>query len=318
MSKFLKITSLDNITPAGMDGHKFRLSYEIGELVGTEFVPSNQGSVDLSLTGSLQKAWGLSASEIAPATGSYGTTRLLQQAGQGNEGPFDAIRLNTFNAPPTPPQMFKITGGALFAIPERPAEIPTTAEPLRITSLSTNISEIRDQVNAIMQYLSSEKLLDLPQERGLLDIYQNADTVELFGRRIQSLGALIVAVNKKAIAKELGDAKIQAICTSVGVESLKQVGSITVLEELLTAYSDERTARSICDVFKAINALRQGYPTHGDNVDSVIKAHDFFNLGYPIEDYPSAWDGILGRYFDAMKDLLKVVKTHREKVASGA
>lgn len=318
MSRFLKITGLDNITPEGMDGFKFRLAYEFGDIVGTELVPRNPGAVDLSLTGSVQKSWGLPSSEIGLATGSIGTSRLLELAGRGNEGPYDPIRFNTFNTPPTSPQMIKISGGVVFEVSETITEAPAISEPLRITSLSTNISEIRDQINAIVQYLVSEKLLELPQERALLDVYQSADTRELFSRRIQSLDLLVVSINKKAIENVLGAAKIQEICKSVGAQSLKQVGGITLLEELLTTFSNKQAAKSICDVFKRINDLRQGYPAHGDNMEKVIHAHDFFKLGYPIVDYASAWDSVLGSYFDVMNDFLGILSDHRQKVASGA
>ena len=60
-------------------------------------------------------------------------------------------------------------------------------------------------------------------------------------------------------------------------------------------------AAAICDTLKNINNLRQGYPTHGDNLDKVLPAHRFFRLRYPVTDYEAAWESVLGKYFEAMR-----------------
>jgi len=58
---------------------------------------------------------------------------------------------------------------------------------------------------------------------------------------------------------------------------------------------------------KNINYLRQGYPAHGDNAKRHLDAHAFFGLPYPIMDFGNAWERVLARYFDAMKEMRDVL-----------
>ena len=82
---------------------------------------------------------------------------------------------------------------------------------------------------------------------------------------------------------------------------------------MLEKYSSVDEAKQICDVLKNINELRKGYPAHGDNTPKFLKAHTFFKIKYPINDYQSAWESILGAYFQAMKKMLKVLSVEWEK-----
>ena len=119
--------------------------------------------------------------------------------------------------------------------------------------LSNDISAIRDEVNAIAKEIIGDKLLELPQERALFDMSKPWMTQEEFASRVASLGGVVTAINKPAIGKFLK-------------KSTDHAGSLMVLEDLLATISSSDSAKKVCDVFKGINALRQAYPIHGDNV----------------------------------------------------
>jgi hypothetical protein len=91
------------------------------------------------------------------------------------------------------------------------------------------------------------------------------------------------------------------------------------LEQYLATITAARKVRSVCDVLKNINELRKGYPTHTDNTNKYLSAHDFFRISYPIQDFPAAWDSVLGSYFRAIKllrDILSSARTLKAQATS--
>ena len=188
--------------------------------------------------------------------------------------------------------------GSIFLFPEKVKEVDANSSKLSISFLSEDISEIRDNINALSKVLLGDKLLLLKQERALIDMYKSATSDVEFERRITSIAGLIALVNKNLIREKLDKL------------SSDNTGWRRHLEELLISYSDEKTAFGICIVFKNINDLRQGYPTHGDNLENVLPAYRFFGISYPIDNYTSAWETVLIRYFLAMKEIREIFKNH--------
>lgn len=66
-----------------------------------------------------------------------------------------------------------------------------------------------------------------------------------------------------------------------------QKRSIKLVGDYLSQHGAEPA--EIVPVLKHLNRLRQGYPVHGDRADSVLEAHEFFRLPYPVEDWRVAW-----------------------------
>jgi hypothetical protein len=84
-------------------------------------------------------------------------------------------------------------------------------------------------------------------------------------------------------------------------------GSLMLLDAFLKKIATGAQATSVCAPLKNINHLRKGFPTHGDNTDQFLPAHDFFKLTYPVEDY-----GLCGRVGHALGSLL-----NRNEIAAG-
>lgn len=85
---------------------------------------------------------------------------------------------------------------------------------------------------------------------------------------------------------------------------------------MLGRFVDADRAAAVCSVFKNINELRKGYPTHVNNTDKFLPAHDFLRVSYPIDNFEAAWDAILGKYFRAMKDMRDILAEERKKKTS--
>lgn len=288
MSKFLKIDDIKDITPPGLDGHRYRLSFQIGEQRQGAFHPMQQYSVDIDASRTLQSVWGSTDAQMTSVSSSSAVAYALTLASENRLDQLKDIKLNTYTAPKEPPHGPLVQPGALFPIPEVQA---TPSRQPGLSILSDDISELRDQINAIAKDLWGDRIFLLSQERPLLDMYKPVCGADDFRARIQSLGIIVKDVSKPVLAK------------ASGVSNSEDVGGIILLQRALESVGTADEANSICSVLKSINAIRQGYPTHGDNAKQFLEAHRFFKLPYPIQDYETAWESILGEYFRAMRSI---------------
>ncbi len=318
MTKFIRIGSLTDITQPGYDAHAFRLNVEVGEMRGGEFVPTTENHFDVTISGTLQAVWGIPDSRLASATASVAATAVAHRLGQGDAEPFSPLSLTTFSAPTSPPAFSLFAPGTLIPILEPDQRTAQEANPMQITPLSDDISTIRDNINTLTENLLGERLLELPQERALIDMYKEAQSTEQYTNRIQSLAGLVIAINKPALLRWFSEDRAKAIAAKHKLAEPNLIAPMVLLEEVLSDFSNAERAKAITIVFKRLNDLRQSFPAHGDNADKVLQAYDFFRLRYPVDDYATAWDTILGRYFVAMKDMLGVIGDYRQlKVTKG-
>lgn len=301
MKKFLRINKITEDTPSGFDGHQYRLSFDVGEMESGVLKPVASQTVTIITSGTLQAVWGSTDEELAETSASAATSILLTAASEGALDKLKPIELNTYTAPKERPTQPQVLPGVVLPIPE--PEEPKPTKPL-FSSLSDDITELRDQINALSRDLLGDRLLELPQERAILDVYKPAETAEEFRSRVQSLAGICTAMNKSIMGKYLNK------------DSTEDVGSIILLEELLSKFGNKEQAAKVCNVLKNINELRKGYPAHGDNTDKFLSAHDFFGISYPITNYQDSWERILGSYFDAMKSLRQILADHRSATSA--
>jgi hypothetical protein len=93
----------------------------------------------------------------------------------------------------------------------------------------------------------------------------------------------------------------------LGTDAPTNAGYFVLLDVFLQKIATIEQATSVCGPLKNLNNLRKGYPTHGDNAKQFLRAHHFFKLRYPIEDYATAWDTLLGAYLTAMRSLRNIL-----------
>jgi hypothetical protein len=247
MSKFIHITNIRDITPAGLDGHQYRLSFDIGNVSSGTFISEQSTNVTVTTSGTLQTVWGQTDSQIAQSSANTAVAMITSAASQGPISQLQPINLNTFTAPKQPVELPLAVPGALIPIPNQPEE---TMKPSRFSLLSDDIAEIRDQINAVTKVVLGGRLLELPQERAILDVYKPAATADEFRSRVQSLAGICTALNKPLLG------------TKLNLQTVTDVGSISLLERFLRTIASPEEVCAVCDVLKNINELRKGYPTH--------------------------------------------------------
>jgi hypothetical protein len=292
MSKFIRFLELRETTPPGLDGHRYHMAFQVGEKRGDAFHPTETHAVDVEASRTLQTVWNKSDEQMAAYTGTAASSYVLEMARENRLHELQTLRLNTYTAPKEPPQSPKVEAGAVLPLSDTQ---PSNKAP-GFSFLSEDISEVRDQINALAKDLWGDRILLLSQERPLLDMYKNAVSAEEFRARIQSLGIIIKDLNRGVLGK------------IAGIDP-KDTGDFILLEKALCSVTQASEVESIGTTFKQINYLRQGYPTHGDNAEKFLIAHKHFGLPYPIADFSAAWEGILGQYFAAMKTLLSVLSS---------
>ena len=294
MAKHLRFNSLNPIEAPGLDGHKYELRFDVGELSNGTFKPDETYKLPVTVSGTVQAIWQQTDTQVRASSGAAAVHIITDAASSGRLDDLKEVSLTTYTAPREPPPA--LGPDTLIAIPKAPAvEQPGG----RISFLSDDISAERDHVNALSRDLYGDRLLELPQERALLDVYKPTRTPEEFRSRVASIATICTAINADLLRRKLG------------TDAPANAGPFKLLDAFLTKIATAEKATSVCNPLKNINHLRKGYPTHGDNVDQFLPAHDFFELTYPIEDYAAAWDTVLGAYFTAIKSLRNILRDER-------
>lgn len=297
--KYIKIRKIRDVTPPGLDGHRYVIKFDLGKLENEQFNPDNSNEVTVTTSGTLESIWDLPDERLGDASATAALSVIADWAGSDLTKTIHPVELNTYTARRKPPPQPFVGEGSIVPVSDTIAPEPTRAT---YSILSDDISELRDQINTVARALIGDRLLELPQERALLDAYKAADTPEAFRHRILSLAGLCQAINKAALAR------------AINVEKPEDIGSISLLHQyLLTLVTDQRSVQEITDVWKSVNELRKGYPTHVDHTAKFLAAHDYFGITYPISDYPASWEKVLKAYYDSLAKLLDVLGNVREK-----
>jgi hypothetical protein len=192
MAKHLRFNSLIPIEARGLDGHKYELRFNVGELINGTFKPVETYKMPVTVSGTLQAIWQQSDAQIAGTAASAAADIITNVASSGGLGDLKEVNLTTYTAPRETPPALRVGPGTLIPIPEA----PTVERPVgRISFLSDDISDVRDQVNALSRDLYGERLLELPQERAILDVYKPTRTPEEFRSRVASIATICTAMN---------------------------------------------------------------------------------------------------------------------------
>ncbi len=291
-NKFLRFAALREITPSGMDGHRYRVAFEVGEKRGDHFHPLQGREMDVHASGTLQAVWGKSDSQMSAYSGTSAASHVLDLARKNSLGALDEpLLLNTYTAPKVPPESPRFEPGVLIPLDDA----PSTPEPRALSFLSEDVSELRDQINALSKDLWGGRLLLLSQERPLFDMYKSAGTAEEFRTRVQSLGI---------IAKDLDRPLLRQVAR---ITSDVQIGVFVLLGKAIETLPSAGSSEAICTPLKQLNNLRQGYPTHGDNAKLFLEAHRYFGLSYPVTSFSEAWESVLAKYFESVRALRDVL-----------
>lgn len=285
MPQALRLLAIVKRPHSRIDGSEYDLFFEIGTVENDAFAAERHIQVLAQVSGTLEAIWRISPDTMGKVAATIALPRVLEAVREGREAELQTVKLNTYSVPHEPPSV-RAAEGSIHPLNE-PGP-PKSSQPLSF--LSDDISEVRDQINALAKSLWGDRVLHLSQERPLLDMYKSAENQTEFRARIQSLGVIAKDFNRALLAK-------------VSATTDPGVGDFILLERALDTLGHGSGAAAVTVNLKHINSLRQGYPAHGDNADKFLQAHGHFNLPYPVADCEAAWEKILSEYFSSMKAL---------------
>jgi len=260
-----------------------------------EIARSTRHELKVGISGTLAACWNLPDHLLERVLFEYGQRHLKQKLNDGSLSNIEELLLHTGNAEnpcPFDPQRIGVVQGARVDV-EDAKEI--FMENLPFLQMASKIIDTRDNINALFHEKHGEKLIVAKEERDLLQFFRDATTIEEFTFRICALANAAAGLNIKVLRK------------ITGIDD-KQVKTIGLLEKYILQNNHDNPVT--IKTLRSINKLRQSYPVHGDRTDGVMKAHKYFGLKYPIENYSSSWSTVLGSYLDALERLLENLKVN--------
>ena len=305
MSKKIKIKFDEpRHLPSSIDGIEYLYPFKKitieNEGQPDEKVETENKSIKVSISGSLAAMWGYQIwqtdehyKDLKKILFAFSFKEIKEKLKDNTLDEYHEILLLTSNQPnecPYNPENIDKTKDYEFAFE---GTVKNISNEIAENKLAAEIISHRDNINAIFYQKYKSKLLELDQERNLLDFFRQTKTEEEFSHRLASLTNLVGKLNSKKLLEII----------KINTKGIKSIG---LLEKYLYSL-DERHSKAI-KICKAINRLRQCYPIHTDIADGVIDAHRSLHLDYPIINYENSWIVILRQYLDSLKELLKIFK----------
>lgn len=274
--------------------YRFIFSYVDESTIGLpeEDFETKETSINVEISETKQANWNLYNDQLVKVLFEYGKRELIQKFKDRTFLKQNELHIYTNTHPgsicPFDPNKIKMEKGNKYKI-----EIPekTLSEEVNYNKVAFSIISKRDEINALFNDKFNDKLLTLNQERSLLELFRPALTQEEFSYRVTALGNLVGNLNKEVLS-------------NLSNLDPKKHGSINLIEDFLNKYDNNQ---NISLVFKNLNKLRQGYPVHGDNVDGVIQAYNFFKIYYPINDFNKAWITLINAYNESLISLFGLI-----------
>lgn len=241
----------------------------------------------------LHSCWELQEDQFERVLFEYGKRHVIEKIRDRTLSDKEELLLHTGNTEipcPFDPSRIPSPVGATLEVEVGESKL---LEDPSLLQLATLIIDARDNINALFNAKHKEKLIMLREERDLLNFFREASSHEELAYRVCSLTNAAIGMNVEALRKITG-------------KSDPNTGSIDLLAEYLSqnGFSD----KTIIEILRAVNKLRQAYPVHGDRAKGVLKAHEFFGLTYPCTDFRRAWRTFLSSYLDVLQRLLEKIK----------
>lgn len=149
-------------------------------------------------------------------------------------------------------------------------------------------------MNALFYEHFNFRLLTLPQERYLLDLFLECSTREEFHSRVASLAGLSSSFKMSELRERL--------------ENDEFGGSIDATAEFLRMHFPSDDVNTFLDTISHLNRLRRMFPIHTDTASGVMEAFEFFDIQYPPSDFENAWETLLHRYCEALEELISLIR----------
>jgi hypothetical protein len=304
----------DRVLPDTRDGIDYELYYNFvaTRLAGEpdEAQRTGRGSVSVGISRTLSSMWDLRGEALRRVLYEYAKRHVEAKAEEDALGGSSEIQLTSGTAPESCP----FDPARVRLVFNQPLEfqVPRTnpmagAEP---SALPSQIVDLRDSINAIFGELFSGRLLNLPQERQIVELFRRCDDHQSFAYRVASIGGLATAIEPAALRHQLAKgSKAKAAGDSKIPEAHEVAKPIDLLGSFLRSRYPGTEVDSIMGAIKNLNNLRQMYPIHTDRAGGVLPAHRFFGIAYPVKDHAEAGKKLLQAYRDTLERLLALLKS---------
>ena len=298
----------DEWLPVTRDGSDYLLRYSFvdSDLLGKpeEESQTQDGYIIVGISRTLTSIWGLNRDDLRKVLFEYGKRHIGDMISEVAMGDRTELQLTTANSPkkcPFDPKRIDIAFNKPLGF-AGPIENPVaSAGP---SSLAFQIVGLRDSINAMFGEKFGGRLLTLPQERHLVELFKSCASHEEFTHRVASLGGLATAIDTAPLKRLSLKSKTE------GKEPKpKRLKPLDLLGAFLRSHFDENEAIVVMDTLQGFNRLRRMYPVHTDRADGVLAAHQFFHIDYPVSDYQTAWGDLLREYRHTLELLLQLLKT---------
>lgn len=304
----------DRVLPITRDGIDYELDYGFvpTHLVGTpeEAHETKTGTVSVGISRTLTSMWNLDGDPLRKVLYEHAKRHVHAKAEEAALGGRSEIQLTSATAPsscPFDPARIRPTLNQPFEV-----RIPTrnpmaAAEP---SSLPSQIIDLRDSINAIFGEQFGGRLLSLPQERHVVELFKRCDDHESFAYRVASLGGLATAIDPAALRERPQGAPAPKPAGRKTQHAIaEEAKPIDLLGSFLRNRHPGADVDSIMNAIKNFNNLRRMYPIHTDRAGGVLTAHRFFGIEYPVKDHTAAGERLLEAYRDLLERLLALLKT---------
>lgn len=298
------------------DGFDYQLDYSYvpSDLVGQpeEVAEKRDGTVVVGISRTLATSWRLGREDLEKVLFEYAKRHVRAKAEEGSLGGSSEVQLTTANAArpcPFDPARIQLGIGTPVHF-EMPKRNPVAAAAP--ASLPSQIIDLRDSINAIFGETFGGRLLALPQERHIVELFKECKDHESFAYRVASIGGLAIAINPGDIERHVPSkpasrkAKEKEKPTDNSRQTLKP---LDLLGTFLRTRYPENQVTPIMEALKNFNHLRRMYPVHTDRAGGVLSAHGFFDLDYPVQNHATAGRRLLEAYRDMLAKLLRLLKT---------
>lgn len=271
---------------SGRDGTEIAFDYSAVDsaFVGQpeETSKTRHGVIVVAISRWLSTGWGLDKDSLAKVLFEYAKRHIREKVFDRTLGTHEEIELTTSNCPrkcPFDPVRIDMSFGKGYEFPVAQGNPVERADPL---GLASQIIDVRDSIHALYGEKFGGRLLGLPSERCLLELFRTCGSQEEFGYRVPSLCTLATSFEGRSI-------------DDVGV--------------LLRAKFSVEGVNPIMDELQKFNQLRRMYPVHTDRASGVMAAHKHFGFEYPVQNYQGAWTKLLSAYFEVLSRILELLKS---------
>lgn len=252
-----------------------------------------RGKLVVGITRELNYNWRLNQKDLIKVLFEFGKRHIIQKIKDRTLAESEELLLTTSNSSdncPFDPSRIPNPNGPRFKVEITNERIMDNPD---FQQLAASIIDTRDNINAIFHQKHKEKLIDLVEERDLLQFFRDATSQEEFFFRLCVLKNAVTNLNIKMLQQ----------LTRVNDFQIRSIGLLKIYLQQLGNFDS-----SIIETFMYINRLRQGYPIHGDRVEGVLDAHAYFNIEYPVKDFSNTWKTLFLHYLDALKKLFDIVR----------